>query len=258
MSADACSAQMYAERRETLAYTVAGVGALAGAVLLGPALLNSCAMNPAVCTELSLTAVELPFGAATAGGTALGVGGFGSLAAKEVAATADAAAAARVAEGAKAIPESSYPSLAKPSPNAPSNVILGELDSLGRPTGVTAVLREDSLGGGSSANPAIRPPGFEGQPANHARGHLLANSLGGAGDDARNLVTLFQRNANHPNMSSFERQVRGAVQSGETVSYRAVPIYTGTNPMPTGVTLSARGSGGFTLDVSIPNVSGVK
>ncbi|WP_425300591.1 DNA/RNA non-specific endonuclease [Pseudomonas syringae] len=163
-------------------------------------------------------------------------------------------------QGSKAIPESSssYPSLAKPSPNAPSNVILGELDSLGRPTGVTAVLREDSLGGGSSANPAIRPPGFEGQPANHARGHLLANSLGGAGDDARNLVTLFQRNANHPNMSSFERQVRGAVQSGETVSYRAVPIYTGTNPMPTGVTLSARGSGGFTLDVSIPNVSGVK
>ncbi|MDP9503787.1 DNA/RNA non-specific endonuclease, partial [Pseudomonas protegens] len=160
--------------------------------------------------------------------------------------------------GPKVIPESSYPSLAKPSPNAPSNVILGELDSLGRPTGVTAVLREDSLGGGSSANPAIRPPGFEGQPANHARGHLLANSLGGAGDDARNLVTLFQRNANHPNMSSFERQVRGAVQSGETVSYRAVPIYTGTNPMPIGVTLSARGSGGFTLDVSIPNVSGVK
>ncbi|SDZ69371.1 hemagglutinin repeat-containing protein [Pseudomonas salomonii] len=101
MSADACSAQMYAERRETLAYTVAGVGALAGAVLLGPALLNSCAMNPAVCTELSLTAVELPFGAATAGGTALGVGGFGSLAAKEVAATADAAASARNVETAK-------------------------------------------------------------------------------------------------------------------------------------------------------------
>ncbi|WP_338515032.1 DUF637 domain-containing protein [Pseudomonas poae] len=180
------------------------------------------------------------------------------VAAGGVAAIAAKKALAQAFGGAKAIPESSYPSLAKPSPNAPSNVILGELDSLGRPTGVTAVLREDSLGGGSSANPAIRPPGFEGQPANHARGHLLANSLGGAGDDARNLVTLFQRNANHPNMSSFERQVRGAVQSGETVSYRAVPIYTGTNPMPTGVTLSARGSGGFTLDVSIPNVSGVK
>ncbi|WP_244192379.1 VENN motif pre-toxin domain-containing protein [Pseudomonas rhodesiae] len=102
MSTDACSAQMYAERRETLAYTVAGVTAVAGAVLLGPALLNSCAMNPAVCTELTLTAVELPFGAATAGGTALGVGGFGSLAAKELAATADAAAAARNVETANA------------------------------------------------------------------------------------------------------------------------------------------------------------
>lgn len=100
MSADACSAQMYAERRERLAYTVAGVTAVAGAVLLGPALLNSCAMNPAVCTELTLTAVELPFGAATAGGAALGVGGFGSLAAKELAATADAAAAARTVENA--------------------------------------------------------------------------------------------------------------------------------------------------------------
>ena len=30
----------------------------------------------------------------------------------------------------------------------------------------------------------------------------------------RNLVTLFQRNANHPNMSSFERQVKNAIQSG--------------------------------------------
>lgn len=48
------------------------------------------------------------------------------------------------------------------------------------------------------------------------------------------------------------------MQSGETVSYRAVSIYTGTNLMPTVVTLSARGSSGFILDVSIPNVSGVK
>lgn len=48
------------------------------------------------------------------------------------------------------------------------------------------------------------------------------------------------------------------MQNGETVSYRAIPIYTGTNPVPTGVTLSARGSGGLTLDVSIPNVNGIK
>ena len=48
------------------------------------------------------------------------------------------------------------------------------------------------------------------------------------------------------------------MQSGETVSYRAVPIYTATNLMPTGVALTALGSGSFTLDVSIQNVSGVK
>lgn len=93
---------------------------------------------------------------------------------------------------------------------------------------------------------------------NHARGHLLVNSLGGAGNDARNLVTLFQRNANHPNMSSFERQVNNAVKNGETVNFRVIPIYTGSNPLPTGVTLTARGSNGLNLDVSIPNVSGVK
>ncbi|WP_040268222.1 VENN motif pre-toxin domain-containing protein [Pseudomonas rhodesiae] len=102
LSAQACSAQMYEERRESLAYTLAGgavlAGAVAGGMLLGPALLNACGMNPVACTELTIAAVEVPFGAATAGGAALGVGGFGSLGLKEVAATADAAAAARNVE----------------------------------------------------------------------------------------------------------------------------------------------------------------
>ena len=48
------------------------------------------------------------------------------------------------------------------------------------------------------------------------------------------------------------------MQKGETVSYRALPIYTDASPIPIGVTLSARGAGGFTLDVSIPNVIGLK
>ncbi|MEX5596476.1 hypothetical protein, partial [Pseudomonas orientalis] len=73
---------------------------VAGGMLLGPALLNACGMNPVACTELTIAAVEVPFGAAMAGGGALGVGGFGSLG-KEVAATADAAAAARNVEAAK-------------------------------------------------------------------------------------------------------------------------------------------------------------
>ncbi|CRM17213.1 hypothetical protein [Pseudomonas sp. 28 E 9] len=74
LSAEACSAQMYAERRESLAYTLAGgavvIGTVAGGMLLGPALLNACGMNPVACTELTIAAAEVPFGAAMAGGGA--------------------------------------------------------------------------------------------------------------------------------------------------------------------------------------------
>ena len=119
----------------------------------------------------------------------------------------------------------SYPALARPGPNAPAHTVLGELDEIGRPTGVTATLNPAVLGTGTPASSSILPPGFAGQSANHARGHLLARMLGGAGNDARNLVTLFQRNANHPNMSSFERQVYAAVSNGETVNFRVIPIY---------------------------------
>lgn len=135
---------------------------------------------------------------------------------------------------------------------------MGSLDNLGRPTGVTATIRPESLSLGTPANPSIRPPGFKGRDANHARGHLLARMLGGAGDEARNLVTMFQRNANHPNMSNFERKIRDAVKSGEVVNFRTIPIYSGNKKMPTGVTLTARGSKGLYLDVSIPNVSGIQ
>lgn len=48
------------------------------------------------------------------------------------------------------------------------------------------------------------------------------------------------------------------MQGGEIMSYRSNPIYSGSNLIPTGVTLTARGSGGFTLDVSIPNINGAK
>ena len=100
---------------------------------------------------------------------------------------------------------------------------------------------------------AIRPPGFGGQAAGHARGHLLGNQLGGSGTDARNLVTLFQNPANHPTMSAFEAQVRAAVEAGQVVDYWAIPVYQGSNLTPVGVTLRARGSSGFSLDVSIFN-----
>jgi len=77
---------------------LAGTGVAAGVVLLGPELMLACGMNPKICTELGIAAVELPFGAATTGGTALGMGGFGSLASKEVAAAADATGAVQGAK----------------------------------------------------------------------------------------------------------------------------------------------------------------
>ncbi|MEL6837867.1 MAG: filamentous hemagglutinin N-terminal domain-containing protein [Pseudomonadota bacterium] len=150
-----------------------------------------------------------------------------------------------------------YPALARPTANSQGNVILGDLDDLGRPTGVTSTITSDMIGTGTSASSTIRPPGFAGGANNHSRGHLLANILGGSGTDARNLVTLFQRHANSPNMRHFETQVRIAVDGGQVVNFRAVPIYRGDNPVPVGVTMTARGSDGFDLDVSIQNINGL-
>jgi hypothetical protein len=132
-------------------------------------------------------------------------------------------------------------------------VIFGELDEFGRPTGVTATITKDMIGTGSPAKNSIRPPGFGGQVSGHARGHLLANVLGGSGKDVRNLVTLFQNPTNTPIMRGFEKEVKDAVMSGQTVRYNVVPIYEGSNPIPKAITIKARGTGGFSLDVTIFN-----
>ncbi|MBD2795497.1 PAAR domain-containing protein [Xenorhabdus sp. 18] len=76
------------------------------------------------------------------------------------------------------------------------NIKYGELDELGRPTGVHATLDKGHINTGTHANPNIQPPGFiTGKGSNRARGHLLGRQLGGSGDDVRNLVTLQQRPA---------------------------------------------------------------
>jgi len=134
-----------------------------------------------------------------------------------------------------------------------AHVIIGELDELSRPTGINATITQDLLGTGSDASRSIIPPGFEGQASGHARGHLLGNQLGGSGRDPRNLVTMFQNPANSPVMRDFENQVAAAVRRGEVIDYWAIPIYQGSHPIPLGVTLLGRGSGGFSLGVSILN-----
>ncbi|MGM2820302.1 DNA/RNA non-specific endonuclease [Bacillus cereus group sp. Bce001] len=146
--------------------------------------------------------------------------------------------------------------ISKITQNSPKNVIFGELDNLGRPTGVTATITQDMIGTGSKASQSIKPPGFlgggPGSPG-HARGHLLGNQLGGSGKDARNLVTLYQTPVNSPVMRDFESSVRAAVEKGEVVRYQSIPIYEGNNLMPKGVTLKARGTNDFSLDVTIIN-----
>jgi hypothetical protein len=153
-----------------------------------------------------------------------------------------------------------YDGLASDASNAPNSaartggsIRYGELDALGRPTGIEATITRDMVGTGSDAARSIRPPGFQGQAAGHARGHLLGNQLGGSGKEARNLVTIYQNPANSPVMRGFENQVRAAVESGQAVQYRVTPIYRGGNPMPVGITLQATGDKGFSLQVSVLN-----
>jgi hypothetical protein len=139
---------------------------------------------------------------------------------------------------------------------ARGQVNYGELDALGRPTGVTATITEDMIGTGTEASRSIRPPGFQGGSANQARGHLLGRQLGGSGTEPRNLVTLQQRPANTPAMSTYEGRVRAAVESGQTVQYSSTPVYDGTNPVPRAITLEAQGSGGYRLGISVLNPPG--
>ncbi|BAU27216.1 uncharacterized protein DUF4280 [Aneurinibacillus soli] len=146
--------------------------------------------------------------------------------------------------------------ISKITKDSPGQIIFGELDHLGRPTGVTATITKDMIGTGSKASQSIKPPGFlgggPGSPG-HARGHLLGNQLGGTGKDTRNLVTLYQNPVNSPVMRDFESSVRAAVEKGGVVRYQSIPVYEGNNLVPTGVTLKARGTDGFSLDVTIIN-----
>jgi hypothetical protein len=145
------------------------------------------------------------------------------------------------------------PRVRPPAPPSSPGSAFGALDDLGRPTGASATIDRAMLGTGSRPAGGIRPPGYQGGPANHAKGHLIGRQLGGTGSDPRNLVTLYQTRVNNSTMLRFENQVRRAVEAGETVRYTVTPIYRGAEAIPRAVTLSARGSGGFRLDVSVLN-----
>jgi hypothetical protein len=181
-----------------------------------------------------------------AGGRALSAG---SAAAKVAARLPAAARAALVARGV-------LPGVARirpPVPPSTPGTALGELDALGRTTGAAATITREMLNTGSAASRSIRPAGFLGGGANHARGHLISRLLGGSGRDPRNLTTLYQNPVNTPVMRGFEQQVANAVRGGQTVRYEVVPIYRGSELIPRGVTLRATGNGGFRLHVTVLN-----
>lgn len=110
---------------------------------------------------------------------------------------------------------------------------------------------------GTSANRAIRPPGFiSGPKYDHSRGHLIAKQFGGSGDNPQNLVTLYQYPVNDPYMNFYELEIRHALNKGETVRYRVIPQYTGQELIPEMIVLEAKGlNPNTTLDfkVAIPN-----
>jgi len=119
------------------------------------------------------------------------------------------------------------PRIKPPAPPAAPGTAFGELDALGRPTGASATITRETLGTGTRPAGSIKPPGYRGAPANHAKGHLIGRQLGGAGDDARNLVTIYQSPVNNSVMLRFENAVRRAVEAGERVEYTVTPIYRG-------------------------------
>lgn len=131
-----------------------------------------------------------------------------------------------------------------------------ELDQLGRATGADALLTPDMINTGTSANSSIKPPGFVSglDPYNHSRGHLIGRQLGGTGDDARNLTTLYQTPVNTPYMTKYENMVRQALEHGETVRYRVTPIYTGDELMCTKVDMEAKSlTGSLDFHIEILN-----
>ncbi|WP_221903358.1 DUF6531 domain-containing protein [Streptomyces sp. TYQ1024] len=132
------------------------------------------------------------------------------------------------------------------------------LDHLGRPTGVHGCLRREMLRKGSPAGD-LWPPGWRGNGKlfNEARGHLLANLLGGHGKGPlayHNLITQTQNPTNTPRQRlEVEKKIYEAVRKGEIVQYSIRPRYEGNNPIPIKIEYVAFGNRGFNFVHSLDN-----
>lgn len=117
------------------------------------------------------------------------------------------------------------------------------LDQFDRPQGAWALLKKAMINLGTSANSDIRPIGFvTGKaPYYHSRGHLIGRQLGGSGDEIKNLATLYQNPVNTPYMTTYENQVRAAMENNETLFYQVKLEYKDDSTlMPTSLTMAGK------------------
>jgi len=131
-------------------------------------------------------------------------------------------------------------------------IVYGDLDELGRPTGVRGILTQNMPKGSA---PNVNPKGWRtGGLINgnwYDRTHLWAASLGGSGRRANLAIVL--KTINQKTIRENELKVANAVASGQVVWYRVTPIYRDQSYVPYEIRMQALGSGGFSLDVRIPN-----
>lgn len=135
--------------------------------------------------------------------------------------------------------------------------IYGDLDESNRVTTMDAMVTPNMYDTGTDADSRILPTGWKkseqnaGKPEQLNRGHLLADVLGGSGEDWRNLVTLY-RNANYPTMYfAAEDIVKTAIQHGSVVRYRVTPIFVGEDLMCQGLHIMAKSVTDNSVDLNV-------
>lgn len=135
--------------------------------------------------------------------------------------------------------------------------IYGDLDEWNRVTTMDAMVTPNMYDTGTDADSRILPTGWKkseqnaGNPEQLNRGHLLADVLGGSGEDWRNLVTLY-RNANYPTMYfAAEDIVKTAIQHGSVVRYRVTPIFVGEELMCEGMHIMAKSVTDNSVDLNV-------
>ncbi|SFL68263.1 RHS repeat-associated core domain-containing protein [Streptomyces pini] len=130
-------------------------------------------------------------------------------------------------------------------------------DQHGRPYEMNATVTRDMLDEGTDARQSLRPPGFLGGDYNQARGHILANMLGGSGDTLDNLFTITQNPTNSPEMRDLEQAIYDAVKKdGKIVTYNVYLEYSDDqkDSVPKYIQLEAYDQKGKTIvDTSLEN-----